>query len=214
MTSPYLIGKRWTPRSCGVVQGALECLLTATGAAIETSTTAAAAPPAPYHLTCAAVTSDSSNLQLLLEVLEVEESVCKDFYVRYSMIQLLGQLVAADNGAMQAAVLARPQVRPRPPPSAAASFPNGSVFSWLISNCGSSQGVVRLMDLLADVEAIRNAALLLLIRLTHCQEEIQKIVAYRDAFDTLFSIISDEGFAAGGVLVQVHPLTAMRVYAI
>jgi intracellular protein transport protein USO1 len=68
------------------------------------------------------------------------------------------------------------------------------------------QGVVRLMDLLSDSEAIRNEALLLLIRLTHCHEEIQKIVAFKDAFDTLFGIIADEGYASGGVLVQVRCL--------
>ena len=58
------------------------------------------------------------------------------------------------------------------------------------------------MDLLAGAEAIRNEALLLLIRLTHGHEELQKAVAYKDAFDTLFGIISDEGYAAGGMLVQ------------
>jgi intracellular protein transport protein USO1 len=65
------------------------------------------------------------------------------------------------------------------------------------------QGVVQLMDLLSDQEAIRNEALLLLIRLTRENEEIQKIVAYKDAFDTLFRIIADEGYITGGVLVQV-----------
>jgi Uso1 / p115 like vesicle tethering protein, head region len=66
-----------------------------------------------------------------------------------------------------------------------------------------AQGVERLMDLLAGAEAIRNEALLLLVRLTAGHEEIQKAVAYKDAFDALFAIVSDEGYAAGGVLVQV-----------
>jgi hypothetical protein len=59
------------------------------------------------------------------------------------------------------------------------------------------------MELLSDQEAIRNEALLLLIRLTRDNEEIQKIVAYKDAFDTLFGIITEEGYTNGGVLVQV-----------
>lgn len=70
------------------------------------------------------------------------------------------------------------------------------------------QGLVRLMDLLTHQEAIRNEALLLLIKLTQGHEEIQKIVAYRDAFDTLFGIVAEEGYAAGGVLVQVLQLPA------
>lgn len=65
------------------------------------------------------------------------------------------------------------------------------------------------MDLLTHQEAIRNEALLLLIKLTAGHEEIQKIVAYKDAFDTLFGIVADEGYAAGGVLVQV-PFVLLR----
>ena len=71
--------------------------------------------------------------------------------------------------------------------------------------------MVKLMELLGDTEAIRNEALLLLIRLTHGHEEIQKIVAYGDAFDTLFSIIAAEGYAAGGVLVHVRLAAACQL---
>lgn len=47
----------------------------------------------------------------------------------------------------------------------------------------SSRGVVRLMDMLAEKEAIRNEALVLLVSLTHSNEEVQKIAAFEGAFD-------------------------------
>lgn len=47
----------------------------------------------------------------------------------------------------------------------------------------SSRGVVRLMDMLAEREVIRNEALVLLVTLTHANEEVQKIAAFEGAFD-------------------------------
>jgi len=47
----------------------------------------------------------------------------------------------------------------------------------------SSRGVVRLMDMLAEREVIRNEALVLLVALTHSNEEVQKIAAFEGAFD-------------------------------
>lgn len=50
-------------------------------------------------------------------------------------------------------------------------------------------GVVRLMDMMAEREVLRNEALLLMIVLTHANAEVQKIAAFEGAFERLFSII-------------------------
>jgi intracellular protein transport protein USO1 len=70
------------------------------------------------------------------------------------------------------------------------------------------QGMARLMDLMQDQEAIRNETLLLLVHLTQSRdiqrsEDIQKIVAFEGAFESLLRILADEGFCGGGMLVQV-----------
>ncbi|XP_023304709.2 general vesicular transport factor p115 [Lucilia cuprina] len=67
----------------------------------------------------------------------------------------------------------------------------------------SPMGVSKLMDLLSDSrEIIRNDALLLLIQLTKGNSNIQKIVAFENAFDKIFDIIRDEGCAEGGIVVE------------
>ncbi|XP_046602584.1 general vesicular transport factor p115 isoform X1 [Neodiprion lecontei] len=67
----------------------------------------------------------------------------------------------------------------------------------------SPLGVSKLMDLLSDSrEVIRNDALLLLIQLTKGNANIQKIVAFENAFDRIFDVISQEGSADGGIVVQ------------
>lgn len=67
----------------------------------------------------------------------------------------------------------------------------------------SPMGISRLMDLLADSrEVIRNDALLLLSHLTKANANIQKIVAFENAFDRLLDIIVDEGCSDGGVVVE------------
>jgi hypothetical protein len=50
-------------------------------------------------------------------------------------------------------------------------------------------GVVRLMDMMAQREVVRNEALLLMIVLAHGNAEVQKIAAFEGAFERLFSII-------------------------
>lgn len=50
-------------------------------------------------------------------------------------------------------------------------------------------GVVRLMDMMAEREVVRNEALLLMIVLTHANAEVQKIAAFEGAFERLFTII-------------------------
>ena len=50
-------------------------------------------------------------------------------------------------------------------------------------------GVVRLMDMMNERDAIRNEALLLLIGLARANQDIQKIAAFEGAFERLLSII-------------------------
>ncbi|XP_063974327.1 general vesicular transport factor p115 [Diachasmimorpha longicaudata] len=67
----------------------------------------------------------------------------------------------------------------------------------------SRMGVSRLMDLLIDTrEVIRNDALLLLIQLTKGNANIQKIVAFENAFDRIFDVIAQEGGVEGGIVVE------------
>nr|XP_034182659.1 general vesicular transport factor p115 isoform X2 [Osmia lignaria] len=67
----------------------------------------------------------------------------------------------------------------------------------------SPMGVSKLMDLLSDSrEVIRNDALLLLIQLTKGNANIQKIVAFENAFDRIFDVIAQEGNAEGGIVVE------------
>ena len=67
----------------------------------------------------------------------------------------------------------------------------------------SPMGISRMMDLLVDSrEVIRNDALLLLMQLTRSNGQIQKIVAFENAFDRLLAIIREEGFSDGGIVVQ------------
>lgn len=67
----------------------------------------------------------------------------------------------------------------------------------------SPMGISRLIDLLDDRrEIIRNEGLLLLIKLSGKNADIQKIVAFESAFERLFSIIVEEGSIDGGIIVQ------------
>ncbi|XP_046673998.1 general vesicular transport factor p115 [Homalodisca vitripennis] len=67
----------------------------------------------------------------------------------------------------------------------------------------SPMGVSKMMDLLGDSrDVIRNEALLLLIQLTKGNANIQKIVAFENAFDRLFDVIKEEGGADGGIVVE------------
>lgn len=96
-----------------------------------------------------------------------------DFRVRRSAIQLLTVLIQNLTRDMQEQILISPM------------------------------GVSKLMDLLSDRrEVIRNDALLLLIQLTKGNTNIQKIVAFENAFDKLFEIINNEGGADGGIVVE------------
>lgn len=61
-------------------------------------------------------------------------------------------------------------------------------------------GISRMMDLLLDPrEVIRNDALLILVYLTKNNTNIQKIVAFENAFDRILDIVSTEGCSDGGM---------------
>lgn len=65
------------------------------------------------------------------------------------------------------------------------------------------QGISRVIDLLSDSrEVIRNDAILLLAELTKSNKQIQKIVAFENAFDRLLAIVSEEGYSDGGIVVE------------
>ncbi|XP_036319935.1 LOW QUALITY PROTEIN: general vesicular transport factor p115 [Rhagoletis pomonella] len=96
-----------------------------------------------------------------------------DFRVRRAAIQLITTLIANKTRDLQEIILVSPM------------------------------GVSKLMDLLTDSrEVIRNDALLLLIQLTKGNSNIQKIVAFENAFDKIFEIIQSEGCSDGGIVVE------------
>ncbi|KAI8910647.1 p115 like vesicle tethering protein [Powellomyces hirtus] len=96
-----------------------------------------------------------------------------DFYVRFFTVQLLNTLLQHSGSRLQECILTSPL------------------------------GVSRLIDLLDDRrEIIRNEGLLLLIALTQNNADIQKIIAFENAFERLLGIIMDEGATDGGIIVQ------------
>ncbi|XP_049876015.1 general vesicular transport factor p115 isoform X2 [Pectinophora gossypiella] len=96
-----------------------------------------------------------------------------DFRVRLSTVQLLTSLLTNRPKDIQEIILVKPM------------------------------GVSKMMDLLGDTrEVIRNETLLLLIKLTKGNANIQKIVAFENAFDRLFEIVSSEGYSDGGIIVE------------
>lgn len=67
----------------------------------------------------------------------------------------------------------------------------------------SPNGVSRLMENLSEKrEIIRNDTLYLLVHLTKGNANMQKIVAFQNAFDILFEIIKQEGYCDGGIVVE------------
>ncbi|GLH03306.1 General vesicular transport factor p115 [Gryllus bimaculatus] len=96
-----------------------------------------------------------------------------DFHVRWPALKLLSAVLSNKPREVQDAVLVSPM------------------------------GVSKLMDLLGDArEVIRNNALLLLIQLTKGNANIQKIVAFENAFDRLLDVVTEEGGVDGGIIVE------------
>ncbi|KAJ2314567.1 Vesicle-mediated ER to Golgi transport protein [Coemansia sp. RSA 2705] len=96
-----------------------------------------------------------------------------DFYVRYYTVQLLGTLHMHAGEDLQKRVLVSPT------------------------------GVGRLVDLLSDQrDIIRNEGIQLLIAMTETNADIQKIVAFENAFDRLLGIVDEEGGVRGNIVVQ------------
>ena len=87
----------------------------------------------------------------------------RDWSVRLGVLKILNVLASDRLGALQQAVLSSPQ------------------------------GLARLMDVLNDSrEIIRNEVLLVMVALTKGNTEVQKIMAFEGAFDTLFGIVKEE----------------------
>lgn len=90
--------------------------------------------------------------------------------------------------------------------------PTVRVLTSLLNHCLSEvqegilhcpMGISKVMDLLVDPrEVIRNDALLLILELTQSNSQIQKIIAFENAFERLMVIINDEGLSDGGIIVQ------------
>lgn len=96
-----------------------------------------------------------------------------DFHVRFNAIELLKVLLRNKRKPLQDCVLTSPM------------------------------GVSRLMDLLSDNrEVVRNEGLLLLCDLTTGNADIQKIIAFENAFEKLLQIIYQEDACEGDVVVQ------------
>ncbi|KAJ1998607.1 Vesicle-mediated ER to Golgi transport protein [Coemansia thaxteri] len=96
-----------------------------------------------------------------------------DFYIRYYTVQLLGTLHTCSGDELQKRVLVSPT------------------------------GVGRLVDLLSDQrDIIRNEGIQLLIAMTKSNADIQKIVAFENAFDRLLGIVDEEGGVRGNIIVQ------------
>lgn len=96
-----------------------------------------------------------------------------DFHIRYTSIEFMKILLRNKRKALQDCILTSPM------------------------------GVSRLMDLVSDHrEVVRNDGLLLLIDLTAENADIQKIIAFENAFERLLQIIYDEDACDGDMIVQ------------
>eukprot|EP00842_Homolaphlyctis_polyrhiza_P006543 jgi/Hompol1/6890/HPOL_002507-RA len=117
---------------------------------------------------------DATNVTLLLDLLAE-----MDFYVRYDLLQFLTTLLENSGAKLQECILTSPV------------------------------GISRLIDLLDDHrEIIRNGNCHFLYRLIDgissivSNADIQKIVAFENAFERLLAIINNEGATDGGIIVD------------
>lgn len=96
-----------------------------------------------------------------------------DFHVRWPTVKLIMVLLTNSTKVVQEALMAIPMA------------------------------ISKIMDLLSDSrEVIRNDGLLLLIHLTKGNSNIQKIVAFENAFERLLDIVDEEEMSDGGVVVE------------
>ncbi|KAF2068712.1 hypothetical protein CYY_009964 [Polysphondylium violaceum] len=96
-----------------------------------------------------------------------------DYYVRYYIISFIFILIKNRFEAVQDAILGCPMAMPN------------------------------IMSLLQDNrDVIRNETILVILELTKSNQEIQKIVAFESAFETLLNIIKKEGSSEGGIIVN------------
>ncbi|KAI2790840.1 hypothetical protein POX_c03691 [Penicillium oxalicum] len=104
----------------------------------------------------------------------------RDFYSRLYSLQLMSQICSARPERTQECILTAPL------------------------------GISRLVNVLADTrEPVRNEALILMIALTPSSEELQKLIAFENAFEILFSLIEAEGALTNGTEVVEDCLTLL-----
>ncbi|KAL2912602.1 Vesicle-mediated ER to Golgi transport protein [Polyrhizophydium stewartii] len=136
-----------------------------------------------------AYVKDPSNVTLLLDILSE-----LDFYVRFDTVQLLTTLLSNAGSVLQDCVLTSPMGVSR-------------LIDLLddrreIIRNGKSATVCTVRRWRASLTSDRAEGLLLLIALTHSNADIQKIIAFENAFERLLAIILDEGATDGGIIVQ------------
>ncbi|ODQ54795.1 hypothetical protein SAICODRAFT_53908 [Saitoella complicata NRRL Y-17804] len=96
-----------------------------------------------------------------------------DFYVRLFALQLLASLMGVRGNKMKELMFADP-----------------TALSRLVATLGDGR------------EAVRNEGLLLLIALSDANTDIQKLIAFENAFERLFEVVEIEGGLDGGIVTQ------------
>ncbi|BFZ63255.1 Vesicle-mediated ER to Golgi transport protein [Saitoella coloradoensis] len=96
-----------------------------------------------------------------------------DFYVRLFALQLLANLMGVRGNNMKELMFADP-----------------TALSRLVATLGDGR------------EAVRNEGLLLLIALSDANTDIQKLIAFENAFERLFEVVEIEGGLDGGIVTQ------------
>ncbi|PVU98288.1 hypothetical protein BB559_001704 [Furculomyces boomerangus] len=166
-----------------VGQEALEGLLSALNEEIEDPNTVKAILETINNLITYEKTDEPKNISQIhaKKITEVDFHIARlleligdsDFHVRYNALQQVSMLFSLSGEYLLSKILISPT------------------------------GVGRLVDLLSDPrEIIRNEGVQLLILMTEKNQELQKILAFENAFEKLFFIIVDEGGVGGNIIVQ------------
>lgn len=141
-------------------------------------------------------------MTILLDMLEEN-----DFYVRFHVVTLLSMLVLNNTPHLQECILTSPMGMSRLMAlldDRREIIRNGR--RSLVHLEGASSWLCFLdahpPPLLCCISSARIEGLLLLISLTESNADLQKIVAFENAFERLLAIIDEEGAISGGIIVQ------------
>ena len=142
-------------------------------------------------------------MAVLLDMLEEY-----DFYVRFHVVSLLATLVLSNTDRLQECILTSPMGMSRLMAlldDRREIIRNGMNLDVVLLT-SMSRWVVRIYPLtlyLFFLSFFRFLeGLLLLISLTESNADLQKIVAFENAFERLLAIIDEEGAISGGIIVQ------------